>query len=530
MSYIGRDLRAGAFRQLDDISSGFDGSTTGFTMQVNSGNVQLGDVNQILLSLGGVIQKPGTDFTISTSTLTFTTAPASGLSFFAILLGSDNGGTVTPTDASVTTAKLADTSVTSAKLSGNLVTPGTLDVNGQELILDADADTSVTADTDDQIDIRIAGADDFQFTANTFTAQSGSTITTPTLGVGNTKDLGAGIHVKVADSGVSAVNSAADELVLENSASCGLSIFSGTGEVGKIAFGDSDDNNRAEIFYNHSTDHMTFIHEGDETFTMGGGRTQTGGETSGDVSAGGLCLNQNTSDTAILSFKSTGDVAHGMTSLEQTDTWASFHKDNATDGGVRIRICSGQVKSLKIECFATGENTAEATSALSNFAVDGRPKSGTSVQSHDGDANIASFRTGDAAQVIFKGDGEIFSNQTSTVGTFDEYDDAQLIRSYDLTRGEGNKVKGLIASKFDKFVKYNRDDLKDARLIGKDENGNATNFINLNGFIRLHNGAIWQQYEKHQKLVNAMYELAKKTIGKEEADKLLTEEEIQLLN
>jgi len=55
------------------------------------------------------------------------------------------------------------------------------DLNGQEFILDADADTSISADTDDQIDIRIAGADDFQFTANTFTAQSGSTIAAQAL-------------------------------------------------------------------------------------------------------------------------------------------------------------------------------------------------------------------------------------------------------------------------------------------------------------------------------------------------------------
>jgi len=55
------------------------------------------------------------------------------------------------------------------------------DLNGNELILDADADTSITADTDDQIDIKIAGADDFQFTANTFTAQSGSTIAAQAL-------------------------------------------------------------------------------------------------------------------------------------------------------------------------------------------------------------------------------------------------------------------------------------------------------------------------------------------------------------
>jgi hypothetical protein len=58
---------------------------------------------------------------------------------------------------------------------------GAQDLNGEEFILDADADTSITADTDDQIDIKIAGADDFQFTANTFTAQSGSTIAAQAL-------------------------------------------------------------------------------------------------------------------------------------------------------------------------------------------------------------------------------------------------------------------------------------------------------------------------------------------------------------
>jgi len=60
---------------------------------------------------------------------------------------------------------------------------GASDMEGRELILDADGDTSITADTDDQIDIKIAGADDFQFTANTFTAQSGSGIVVPEGGL-----------------------------------------------------------------------------------------------------------------------------------------------------------------------------------------------------------------------------------------------------------------------------------------------------------------------------------------------------------
>jgi len=60
-----------------------------------------------------------------------------------------------------------------------------VDMNANELILDLDADTSITSDTDDQIDIKIGGADDFRFTANTFTGLAGSTITTPTI-VGST--------------------------------------------------------------------------------------------------------------------------------------------------------------------------------------------------------------------------------------------------------------------------------------------------------------------------------------------------------
>ena len=58
---------------------------------------------------------------------------------------------------------------------------GATDLDGGVLTLDADGDTTITADTDDQIDIAIAGADDFRFTANTFTALSGSTIAAQAL-------------------------------------------------------------------------------------------------------------------------------------------------------------------------------------------------------------------------------------------------------------------------------------------------------------------------------------------------------------
>ena len=63
----------------------------------------------------------------------------------------------------------------------------TRDLEGNEFVLDDDGDTTLTADTDDQIDIKIAGADDFKFTANTFHALSGSSVL---IGGGSARDVG----------------------------------------------------------------------------------------------------------------------------------------------------------------------------------------------------------------------------------------------------------------------------------------------------------------------------------------------------
>ena len=51
---------------------------------------------------------------------------------------------------------------------GKLLPNNGMDLNGKELILDADADTSITADTDDKIDFRIGGADTMQMNATAF--------------------------------------------------------------------------------------------------------------------------------------------------------------------------------------------------------------------------------------------------------------------------------------------------------------------------------------------------------------------------
>ena len=65
-------------------------------------------------------------------------------------------------------------------LASNILS-GDLDLNGNELILDVDGDTTITADTDDQIDIKIAGTDTVVITAGAMALKG----TTPTLTIGD---------------------------------------------------------------------------------------------------------------------------------------------------------------------------------------------------------------------------------------------------------------------------------------------------------------------------------------------------------
>lgn len=57
----------------------------------------------------------------------------------------------------------------------SLISPltGTLDADGKEIVLDADGDTSITADTDDRLDVKLSGTDLFRFDGTATTPVNG---------------------------------------------------------------------------------------------------------------------------------------------------------------------------------------------------------------------------------------------------------------------------------------------------------------------------------------------------------------------
>ena len=104
MAYIGKQPVVGNFQVCDAIS--VVNGQAAYTMQVASTNVEPENANHMLVSLNGILQKPGSSFTISGSTITFASNLATGdVIDFIILLG-DVLNIGAPSDDTVTAAKL----------------------------------------------------------------------------------------------------------------------------------------------------------------------------------------------------------------------------------------------------------------------------------------------------------------------------------------------------------------------------------------------------------------------------------------
>jgi hypothetical protein len=174
----------------------------------------------------------------------------------------------------------------------------------------------------------------------------------------------------------------------------------------------------------------------------------------------------------------------------------------------------------------TDLTTTKSRTGLASVIVGVNKKgSGTATTFVNDDGNLFCVRNYIQTKFIVDADGELHADGSATVGTFDSYEDAQLVRAFDLSH-----MKGVINSKFDEYVKYKHEDLAEAGIVGREEDGTPNHMINVTGMQRLHNGAIWQQYEKTERLTQAMYELAKVAVGEDKANEILEQNEIKLLN
>ena len=129
MAYIGKIPSTGAFSMLDNLTAS---ATASYSLTLDSTAFVPESANHLIVSLNGTIQKAGSSFNVSGSTLTFSSALTSSDSIdFILALGNvlDIG---TPSDATVTNAKTNFVSTSSSaglQIRGDGTTDGTLALN-----------------------------------------------------------------------------------------------------------------------------------------------------------------------------------------------------------------------------------------------------------------------------------------------------------------------------------------------------------------------------------------------------------------
>ncbi len=198
------EVFVGNVRQDPNSAYTLSGTTLTFTGAPPSGTNNIYVVHQ-----AGVIQLPGTDYTLASggASITFSTAPASGASIFIVEISGAVGGTVTPSDNSVGITQLnvsdgsngqALTTNGSGTLSFSTISTGLTGIDDQSSSNDDQltiTDTAVVINEDsDDVDFRVESNGN----ANMLVVNAGG----DRVGIGSDPDLGVGLHIKSADSGV----------------------------------------------------------------------------------------------------------------------------------------------------------------------------------------------------------------------------------------------------------------------------------------------------------------------------------------
>jgi len=166
MALIGRNTVTGNFIKCSNLTP--DGSTTTFTLtnSTTGDNVYPGNQNSLIVSVSGVIQNPGTAYTINNNQITFTTAPSISDTIDFIVIMGDLVAIGTPSDDTVDTVHIKDGAVHNTKLQNSAIT-----INGTSISLGASG--TIVAGTDWQAVVTADGS-----TATTAVAGEGYFIDT----------------------------------------------------------------------------------------------------------------------------------------------------------------------------------------------------------------------------------------------------------------------------------------------------------------------------------------------------------------
>jgi hypothetical protein len=199
----------------------------------------------------------------------------------------------------------------------------------------------------------------------------------------------------------------------------------------------------------------------------------------------GLVLNQAGNDDNILSLKSS-DVAHGMTTAMETDTYGSVRKYEAA-GGLKIQGWHSSEVGLDLEGIGTTDDTGKATTANAYVQIRSFTKTGTTVTAPGANANLLVVCSAGTTRFILDADGDSHQDVGTAWTNFDAHNDADLLTELSV---HVSRHDDPIRQELGAFLQTNRARLEALRLVTFNDDGH--HFINMSRLTMLLVGAVRQ--------------------------------------
>lgn len=258
------------------------------------------------------------------------------------------------------------------------------------------------------------------------------------------------------------------------------------------------------------------------TFTFGGSVVIEGqklfiGDTSNANMTTGLTINQGAAANEILTLKSS-TVAHGVTTITETDTYGLFRKLNS-GGGFYIEglnsqagVTGGIYAIASIAALAM--DTAKTTNAAAALMFDGRQISGTGVVAMGANTNIAVFSNNAVTRFILDADGDSHQDVGTAWTNFDSHDDLDILNSlaYRVSKSDDpwrDHIRRYFAGSLDSML--TRQQMQAMKLVTFNRDGH--HFVNMSKLTMLHTGAIRQLGDRVSQMEEQNLALAKQNVA-----------------
>ena len=277
--------------------------------------------------------------------------------------------------------------------------------------------------------------------------------------IGTTASPDPAVHVSV--DGVSEVR------ITNNGSTAGDSLISFQNSNDVTAWSIAlDDSNASHLVF---SDQLTASSSPRLMLSQTNGAVVMNGSSLNAFNTQGLTVLQGTSDDECFSLKSS-DVAHGMTTDLETDTYGLIKKASASEGGLIFTGATEGTLAASISGFATSVDTTAGSGSTGCIVMAAWEKTGTTVQAiSTANANLFVVASGTNAKFIVDQEGDLHVDGSGSLTTFDDYDDIKLISA----------AKSVMAPDF----KATLGDWLEEHLDILAANGVVTRDFNSNGFF-----------------------------------------------